>query len=104
MLTGGVLGGLQSSMVLFHPKGKPFDKAAMWDAIMSRRAVGVAPQGVILGPDRFRKAMQLLLLDREYLEGYRNRVRTALKCEDVPPYMMGVSPVTGRAVPERFED
>ena len=70
MLTGGVLGGLQSSMVLFHPKGKPFDKAAMWDAIMSRRAVGVAPQGVILGPDRFRKAMQLLLLDREYLEDY----------------------------------
>lgn len=42
--------------------------------------------------------------DREYLEIYRNRVRIALKCEDVPPYMMGVSPVTGRAVPERFED
>ncbi|MBQ5415561.1 MAG: MBL fold metallo-hydrolase [Firmicutes bacterium] len=42
--------------------------------------------------------------DREYLGGYRNRVRTALKCEDVPPYMMGISPVTGRAVPERFED
>lgn len=70
LLTGEALGGLTNSMVLFHPKGTPFDRAALWDAILSRREVGVAEGGVILGPDRFRQAMQLLLLDRDYLEEY----------------------------------
>ena len=68
--TGDMLGGQTGCMVLFNPKGKSFDKAAMWDAIMDRRAVAVAERGIVLGPDRFRKAMQLLSLDREYLEEY----------------------------------
>ena len=67
--------------------------AAVIDKV--RKASGREDHPWIFGKEGF---------DREYLENYRNRVRTALACEDVPPYMMGISPVTGRAVPERFED
>ncbi|MGP1476617.1 MAG: hypothetical protein ACTTJK_04020 [Phocaeicola sp.] len=68
--TGPTLGGLTNSMVLFNKKGDSFDRAKMWDAIMSRRAVAVAEKGVIMGSDQFRQAMQLLYLDRVYLEDY----------------------------------
>ncbi|MBR4756285.1 MAG: hypothetical protein IK076_05020, partial [Bacteroidales bacterium] len=68
--TGNSLEGLSNSMVLFTEKGKDFDRKAMWDAIMSRRSVCVAEQGVIMGPDLFRQTMQLMVLDREWIEDY----------------------------------
>ena len=68
--TGSALEGLTNSMVLFTGKGKAFDRAAMWEAIMTRKAVCVAEGGVIMGPDLFRKTMQLLVLDREWIEDY----------------------------------
>lgn len=68
--TGRLLDGTINSMILFNKKNEPFDRLKMWDAIMDRRAVAIAEQGVILGPDLFRKSMQFLLLDRDYLEVY----------------------------------
>lgn len=68
--TGRLLDGTINSMILFNKKGDQFDRAKMWEAIMDRRAVAIAEKGVILGPDQFRKSMQLLLLDREYIEDY----------------------------------
>ncbi len=66
--TGGMLDGPDNSMVLFVPKGTAFDRKQMWDAIMDRRSVCVENGGVIMGPDRFRRTIQLLTLDRKYLE------------------------------------
>ena len=68
--TGRLLDGTLNSMILFNKKNDSFDRAKMWDAIMDRRAVAIAEQGIILGPDLFRKSMQLLLLDRDYIEEY----------------------------------
>jgi hypothetical protein len=68
--TGPSLNGLTNSMVLFNKKGDNFNRVKMWDAIMDRRAVAVAEKGVIMGSDQFRQAMQLLYLDRVYLENY----------------------------------
>ena len=68
--TGNMLGGTVNSMVLFNPKGNGFDRAAMWDAIMNRRAVAVAEGGLVMGSDKFRKAVQLMMLDKFYLEDY----------------------------------
>ena len=69
-LTGSLLGGTINSMILFNKKGDSFDRTKMWDAIMNRRAVAIAEKGIILGPDSYRKAMQLLLLDKDYIEDY----------------------------------
>ena len=68
--TGNMLGGTVNSMVLFNPKGNGFDRAAMWDAIMNRRSVAVAEGGLVMGSDKFRKAVQLMMLDKVYLEEY----------------------------------
>jgi hypothetical protein len=68
--TGGLLRGTINSMILFNKKGDAFDRAKMWEAIMDRRAVAIAEEGIILGPDLFRKSMQLMLLDRDYIEDY----------------------------------
>ena len=68
--TGNMLGGTLNSMVLFTPKDAGFDRAAMWDAIMDRRAVAIAEGGLVMGSDMFRKAVQLMMLDRVCLEEY----------------------------------
>ena len=68
--TGNMLGGTVNSMVLFNPKGNEFDRPAMWDAIMNRRAVAIAEGGLVMGSDKFRKAVQLMMLDKIYLENY----------------------------------
>ena len=68
--TGPLLNGTINSMILFNKKGEMFDRAKMWEAIMDVRAVAVAENGFIMGPALFRKAMQLLLLDRVYVEEY----------------------------------
>ena len=68
--TGRLLDGTINSMILFNKKGDQFDRLKMWEAIMDRRAVAIAENGIIMGPDLFRKSMQLLLLDRDYIEEY----------------------------------
>ena len=68
--TGSLLGGTTNSMILFNKKGDDFNRAKMWEAIMDRRAVAIAENGFIIGSDLFRKTMQLLLLDRVYIEEY----------------------------------
>jgi hypothetical protein len=55
-------------MVLFTPKGEAFDREAMWKAILERRAAGVLPLGKMLGPRLYRSALQMLWLDRVFLE------------------------------------
>ncbi len=66
--TGLVKDEAPACMVLFAEKGRTWSRDEMWRAILGRRAVGVLPQGRMMGPDRFRSALQLLLLDRVYLE------------------------------------
>jgi hypothetical protein len=58
------------SMVLFAPKGQEWNRAAMWEAIRGRREVGILPLGKMLGPRAFRNTLQMLLLDRVWLEDY----------------------------------
>jgi len=68
--TGNLDGDALSSMVLFIEKGKPLTRENMWEAIMNRKEVGILEMGKMLGPAQFRNALQLLLLDRNYLEAY----------------------------------
>ncbi len=59
-----------SCMVLFTPRDVPFSKTSMWGAIMDRRAVGVLGTGKMMGPATYRNTLELLLLDRIFLEEY----------------------------------
>ena len=59
-----------SSMVLFIEKDEPLTRESMWQAILDRKEVGILPQGKMMGPARFRNALQMLLLDRIWLEDY----------------------------------
>ncbi len=68
--TGTMEGDLIPSMVLFIKKGEKITRDLMWGAIMDRREVAVLAQGKMMGPARYRNALQLLLLDRLYLEEY----------------------------------
>ena len=74
--TGLIKDEAPACMVLFAEKGRRWTRDEMWRAIMARRAVGVLPQGRMMGPASFRNALQLLLLDRVYLENlFADRVR-----------------------------
>lgn len=68
--TGKLEDNLLSSMVLFLEKGTELTTNSMWDAILDRREVGILAKGKMMGPEVFRNALQLLLLDRIYLEDY----------------------------------
>ncbi len=57
-------------MVLFTGKGEPITKPLMWKAIMDRREVAVLGNGKMMGPELYRNALELLLLDRIFLEDY----------------------------------
>ena len=70
LMTGFVREEAPASMVLFLAKGAPITNERMWEAILSRREVGILPGGKMLGPQVFRNALQVLLLDRVYLENY----------------------------------
>lgn len=59
-----------SSMVLFVPKGTSFTREVMWKAILDRREVGVFAKGKMTGPAGYRNALEMLLLDRQYIEEY----------------------------------
>ncbi len=66
--TGMIREDAPACMVLFTPKGAAFNREAMWKAILERRAAGVLPMGKMLGPRLFRNALQMLWLDRIFLE------------------------------------
>jgi hypothetical protein len=57
-------------MVVFTPKGEQFTKQLLWQSIMARREVGVLGSGKMMGPALYRNALELLLLDRVFLEEY----------------------------------
>lgn len=67
---GGLSENLTSSMVLFIDKGKALSKGSIWEAIMGRKAVAVQDHAFMMGPSQFRNALQLLYLDRYFLEDY----------------------------------
>ncbi len=68
--TGGMPDDLLTSMVLFHPKGQPFTREAMWESILKRREVAILPLGKMMGPALYRHALELLFLDKVFLEEY----------------------------------
>ena len=68
--TGMLANDALSSMVLFLEKDNQLTRESMWDAILDRREVGILGEGKMLGPAYYRNALQLLLLDRFYLEDY----------------------------------
>jgi hypothetical protein len=57
-------------MVLFVKKGEQMTKQTMWESIMSRREVAVLGNAKMMGPALYRNALELLLLDRVFLEEY----------------------------------
>jgi hypothetical protein len=68
--TGSMEGDLIPSMVLFIKKGEKITRDLIWEAIMDRREVAVLNQGKMMGPALYRNTLQMLLLDRFYLEEY----------------------------------
>jgi len=68
--SGSLLGDLIPSMVLFVKKGEKLSQKQIYSAIMERREVGVLEDGVVMGPAQFRTTMQMLMLDRLFLENY----------------------------------
>lgn len=70
--TGYLSGNLTSSMVLFIEKEKSLTKESIWSAIMNRKEVAIMEQARMMGPAKFRNALQLLYLDKVYLENHFN--------------------------------
>lgn len=68
--TGKLEDNALSCMVLFLEKGKPLNHENMWGAILDRREVGILEKGKMMGPAAFRNALQMMLLDRLWLEEY----------------------------------
>jgi hypothetical protein len=61
---------LPPCMILFTDKGLPLTKARMYEAILSRRNAAVIEGGKMIGPELYRNALQMLLMDRIYLDEY----------------------------------
>jgi hypothetical protein len=100
-MAGRLDGNMTNSMVLFIEKQQQLTHEAIWEAIMGRKAVAVLEEALMMGPARYRNALQLLYLDREYLEDYYND-RLDMHAEVVDDYNLVVtlknyssSPVTG---------
>jgi hypothetical protein len=68
--TGYMEDGAVPCMVLFTKKGEQITKQLMWQAIMNRHEVAVLGNGKMMGPALYRNALELLLLDRVFLEEY----------------------------------
>jgi len=58
------------SMILFVKKGEKFSREVMWQSILSRKEVAVLRQGKMMGPALYRNTLNMLALDREFLEEY----------------------------------
>ncbi len=68
--TGYLAGNMTTSMILFIEKNQVLSKASVWEAIMDRREVAILERAKMMGPANFRNALQLLYLDRIFLEEY----------------------------------
>lgn len=68
--TGLLLDNAISSMVLFIEKEKPLTNQAIWDAIMSRKSVAILEEAKMMGAAKFRNALELLYLDKDFLTNY----------------------------------
>jgi len=68
--TGNLYDGAENSMVVFITKGEQITKKNLWEAIMGRREVAVLRGGMMMGPAQFRNPLQLLLIERVWLEEY----------------------------------
>jgi len=68
--TGYMSGNLISSMILFIEKEKALTNNSIWEAIMNRKEVAVLNHAKMMGPAEFRNALQLLYLDKDFLESY----------------------------------
>lgn len=68
--TGSLENGCVTSMILFVKKGEKFTREAMWQSILSRKEVAVLHEGKMMGPALYRNALNMLALDREFLEEY----------------------------------
>ncbi len=74
-----------AAMVLFAEKGRRWTREEMWRAILGRRAVGVLPQGRMMGPAPLRSALQMLLLDRVHLENlFADRIQLEARVGGMP--------------------
>ncbi|MBS0000064.1 MAG: hypothetical protein KFF73_13880 [Cyclobacteriaceae bacterium] len=68
--TGQLDRDASNCMVLFLNKGDRLTNDTMWEAILSRREVAVLEMGKMMGPALYRNTLEMLLLDRAYLEEY----------------------------------
>ena len=68
--TGTLLENAIPSMVLFVEKDKPLTNKTIWEAIMSRKSVAVLEEAKMMGPAKFRNAIELLYLDNNFLTDY----------------------------------
>jgi hypothetical protein len=98
--TGLIKDEAPAGMVLFADKGRRLTRQEMWKALLERRAVGVLPQGRMMGPAPFRNALQMLLLDRVFLEDlFADRVRLEAAMEGNELFVrvanLGVSQLAG---------
>ena len=81
--TGSLQDDATSCMVLFIKKGDSLTKERMWEAILDRREVAVLEQGKMMGPQLYRNSLQMLLLDRVFLEEYfGDRINIGAVVED----------------------
>ena len=102
--TGMVREDAAPGMILFADKGTRWTREAMYKAILGRKAVGVLPQGKMLGPAALRNALQMLLLDRTLLErrfADRIQIAAALAAPDsleINLANLGPGPIAGTLV------
>jgi len=68
--TGNLESDAIPCMVLFVKKGEQLTKQLMYETILDRREVGILGNGKMMGPALYRNALELLLLDRVFLEEY----------------------------------
>ncbi len=68
--TGSLDNDAVPCMVLFTPKGEKLSRQLMWESIMSRHGVAVLGSGKMMGPAPLRYSLELLLLDRAFLDEY----------------------------------
>jgi hypothetical protein len=68
--TGNLDSDAIPSMVLFIKKGEQLTTERLWESILSRREVAILDQGKMMGPALYRNTLEMLLLDRVFLEEY----------------------------------